>query len=449
MNIAGLVHIFLPLPTLGNIVAIVGRPNVGKSTLFNRLTDSRQAITDETAGVTRDRNYGKAEWNGREFSVIDTGGYALGSEDIFEAEIRKQVELAVDEASLILFVVDGIEGLHDTDITIARILNKSGKKVVLVVNKIDNFKQISDANEFYSLGLGDFFCIASASGSGTGDLLDEVVRQLPEVTEENLDEIPKFAIVGRPNVGKSSLTNSLIGEERSIVTSIAGTTRDSIHTRYQKFGFDFILIDTAGIRKKAKVHEDLEFFSVMRSIRAIEESDVCLLMIDATEGMEAQDLNIFSLAEKNNRGVMILVNKWDLVEKNHKSTKEFEDRIRERIAPFRDVPILFISALTKQRIHKALEIAVQVFENRKRKIPTHKLNEFILPIIENQPPPATKGKYVKIKFVSQLPMHYPAFAFFCNLPQYVAEPYKRFLENRLRQEYDFSGVPISIFMRKK
>ena len=435
---------------MGNIVAIVGRPNVGKSTLFNRLTDSRQAITDETAGVTRDRNYGKAEWNGVEFSVIDTGGYALGSDDIFEAEIRKQVQLAIEEANLIMFVVDAGEGLTEVDNTIARLLFRSKKPIILVVNKVDNPNRIGDATEFYSLGLGEYFCIASASGSGTGDLMDEVVKQLPKVEEEDLSNIPKVTIVGRPNVGKSSLANALIGEERTIVTAIAGTTRDSIHTRYQKFGFDFMLVDTAGIRKKAKVKEDLEFFSVMRSVRAIEESDVCMLLLDASQGIESQDLSIFSLIEKNHRGVVILVNKWDLIDdKDHKSTKEFEEKIRERIAPFKDVPIIFISALSKQRIHKALETAVQVYENRNRRIQTSKLNEFILPVIENHPPPSTKGKYVKIKFVSQLPMHYPAFAFFCNLPQYVTESYKRFLENKLREEYDFQGIPISIFMRKK
>ena len=434
---------------MGNIVAIVGRPNVGKSTLFNRLTGTRKAITDETAGVTRDRNYGKAEWNGMEFSVIDTGGYAEGSDDIFENEIRKQVELAVDESNLILFLVDVHDGLNDLENTIAQMIRKAKKPVILVVNKIDNYAQAADAVEFYALGLGEYFCISSSNGSGTGDLLDEVVKQLPTVVEEDITGIPKITIVGRPNVGKSSLANALIGEERNIVTPIAGTTRDSIHTRYQKFGFDFMLVDTAGIRKKAKVKEDLEFFSVMRSIRAIEESDVCVLMIDAQEGIEAQDLSIFGLIQKNNRGAVILVNKWDLVEKDQKSTKEYEEIIRERIAPFKDVPILFVSALTKQRIHKSLETAMQVYENRNRRIPGSKLNDFILPIIENNPPPAIKGKYVKIKFVAQLPMHYPAFAFFCNLPQYVNDSYKRFLENKLRSEFDFSGVPISIFMRKK
>ena len=435
---------------MGNIVAIVGRPNVGKSTLFNRITDSRHAITDETAGVTRDRNYGTGEWNGREFSVIDTGGYALGSDDIFEEEIRKQVTLAVEESNLILFVVDVGDGLTDVDNTIARLLNRSKKPIILVVNKVDNPARANDAVEFYSLGFGEYFSIASASGSGTGEMMDELVRLLPPTEEENLGDIPKITIVGRPNVGKSSLANALIGEERTIVTPIAGTTRDSIHTRYQKFGFDFMLVDTAGIRKKAKVQEDLEFFSVMRSVRAIEECDVSMLVLDAKDGIEAQDLSIFSLIEKNHRGVVILVNKWDTMEdKDHKTTLEFEELIRERIAPFKDVPIVFTSALTKQRIHKALETAMQVYENRNRRIPTSKLNDFMLPIIENHAPPATKGKYVKIKFVTQLPMHYPAFAFYCNLPQYVGESYKRFLENKIRAEYDFAGVPISIFMRKK
>jgi GTP-binding protein len=434
---------------VANIVAIVGRPNVGKSTLFNRLTDSRKAIVDEVAGVTRDRHYGKSEWNGLEFSVIDTGGYVHGSDDIFEGEIRKQVQLAIDEANVILFVVDVTDGVTDDDKIVADLLRRCKKKVFLVSNKVDNSERQALSGEFYSLGLGEVYNVSAISGSGTGDLLDEVVNVLDkEAKIEELD-IPKFAIVGRPNVGKSSTINALLGKDQNIVTNIAGTTRDSINTRYTAFGHDFMLIDTAGIRKKSKVEEDLEFYSVMRSIRAIEDCDVCILLIDATLGMEAQDINIFHLAEKNRKGVVIVVNKWDLIEKNTNSTKEYEEKIRERIAPFRDVPIIFTSAITKQRILKAIEAAEKVYANRIKSIKTRMLNDVMLPIIEKQPPASIKGKDIKIKFINQLPTHAPTFAFYCNLPQYVSESYLRFLENRLREQFDFSGVPIQIFMRKK
>ncbi len=434
---------------MANIVAIVGRPNVGKSTLFNRLTDSRKAIVDEVAGVTRDRHYGKSEWNGLEFSVIDTGGYVHGSDDIFEGEIRKQVQLAIDEANVILFVVDVTDGVTDDDKIVADLLRRCKKKVFLVSNKVDNSERQALSGEFYSLGLGEVYNVSAISGSGTGDLLDEVVNVLDkEAKIEELD-IPKFAIVGRPNVGKSSTINALLGKDQNIVTNIAGTTRDSINTRYTAFGHDFMLIDTAGIRKKSKVEEDLEFYSVMRSIRAIEDCDVCILLIDATLGMEAQDINIFHLAEKNRKGVVIVVNKWDLIEKNTNSTKEYEEKIRERIAPFRDVPIIFTSAITKQRILKAIEAAEKVYANRIKSIKTRMLNDVMLPIIEKQPPASIKGKDIKIKFINQLPTHAPTFAFYCNLPQYVSESYLRFLENRLREQFDFSGVPIQIFMRKK
>jgi len=434
---------------VANIVAIVGRPNVGKSTLFNRLTDSRKAIVDQIAGVTRDRHYGKSEWNGLEFSVIDTGGYVHGSDDIFEGEIRKQVQLAIDEANVILFVVDVTDGVTDDDKTVANILRKCKKKVFLVTNKVDNGDRQILAAEFYGLGLGEVYNVSAISGSGTGDLLDDVVDVLDKEAKPEELNIPKFAIVGRPNVGKSSTVNALLGKEQNIVTSIAGTTRDSINTRYTAFGHDFLLIDTAGIRKKSKVEEDLEFYSVMRSIRAIEDCDVCLLIIDATQGMESQDLNIFHLAEKNRKGIVILVNKWDLVEKTTNSTKEYEEKIRERIAPFRDVPIIFTSAITKQRVLKAIEMAEKVYANRIKTIKTRQLNDVMLPIIENHPPAATKGKYVKVKFINQLPTHAPTFAFYCNLPQYVTESYMRFLENRLRENFDFTGVPIQLFMRNK
>jgi GTPase len=436
---------------MNNIVAIVGRPNVGKSTFFNRLIQRRDAIVDSVSGVTRDRNYGKSEWNGKEFSVIDTGGYIKGSDDVFEAEIRRQVELAIDEADAIIFVVDVEEGITPMDAEVAKLLRKVTKPVLLAVNKVDNGKRLEDAFEFYNLGLGEFFPIAGMNGSGTGELLDklvEVLPELPEVTEEE-NPLPRFTVVGRPNAGKSSFINALIGEDRFVVTDIAGTTRDAIDTKYNRFGFEFNLVDTAGIRRKAKVKEDLEFYSVMRSVRAIEHSDVCILMIDATRGFESQDQNIFWLAQKNRKGVVILVNKWDLVEKDTMSTKMYEDRIREEIAPFTDVPIIFTSALTKQRLLKALEAAVEVYENRKQRITTSKLNDFLLPIVENMPPPALKGKYIKIKYCMQLPTPTPQFVLFANLPQYVKDPYKRFIENKLRENFNFSGVPIDIYFRQK
>jgi GTP-binding protein len=435
---------------MSNIVAIVGRPNVGKSTIFNRLIGERRAIVDEQSGVTRDRTYGKSVWNGVEFTVIDSGGYIRGSDDVFEGEIRKQVEIAINEASVVMFVVDVETGIMPADEAVASMLRKSNKPVMVVVNKVDNHARNDDATEFYNLGLGDYYCISGISGAGTGDLLDELVKHLEkDVTEPDFGDLPKFAIVGRPNVGKSSFTNALLGEERNIVTDISGTTRDAIHTRFSGFGFDFMLVDTAGIRKKKSVHEDLEFYSVLRSVRAIESCDVCILMLDATQGFEGQDMNILHLAQKNHKGIVILVNKWDLVEKDTHSVKEYTELIHERIAPFTDVPILFVSVLNMQRIHKALETAVQVFQNRNRKIPTRELNEFILPIIENRPPPMTKGKSIKIKFVTQLPTHFPAFAFFCSNPQYLREDYKRFLENQIREHYDFSGVPVEIYMRRK
>jgi GTPase len=434
---------------VGNILAIVGRPNVGKSTLFNRLTETRNAIVDAVEGVTRDRQYGKAIWNGIEFSVIDTGGYVNNSDDIFEEEIRKQVLLAIDESDVILFLVDVLSGITDYDEAIAQLLRKVKKPVFLVVNKVDTTERHYETPEFYRLGYKKNFNISSINGSGTGDLLDEIVGSFNKSEEDVTDDLPKFAIVGRPNVGKSSLLNALIGEERHIVTPISGTTRDSIYTRYNKFNHEFYLVDTAGIRKKGKVHEDLEFYSVIRSIRAIESSDVCLIMLDATRGIESQDLSILELVLKNNKGVVILVNKWDLIEKVTNTSRDFEKEIRDRIAPFNDVPIIFTSALTKQRIHKVLEDAIEVYQNRSRKIPTSELNEVMGKFIETFPPPATKGKYVKIKYITQLPVKIPSFAFFCNLPQYVKEPYKRYLENKLRESFNFTGVPIRIFMRKK
>lgn len=431
------------------IVAIVGRPNVGKSTFFNRLIQRREAIVDAVSGVTRDRHYGKSDWNGKEFSLIDTGGYVLGSEDVFEREIDKQVELAIEEADAIIFMVDVETGVTGMDEDVAKLLRRVEKPVFLVVNKVDNARRGDEAVEFYSLGLGDYYTLSSINGSGTGELLDALVDVLPEKQTEDID-LPRFAVVGRPNAGKSSFINALIGEERYIVTDIAGTTRDSIDTKYNRFGFEFNLVDTAGIRRKAKVKEDLEFYSVMRSVRAIEHCDVCLLLLDATRGFDGQVSNIFWLAQRNNKGIVILVNKWDLVEDKQTNTmKQYTEKIKKAIEPFVDVPILFISVLTKQRIFKAIETAVQVYKNRSNRIPTSKLNDTMLPIIENYPPPAYKGKYVKIKFCTQLPTPYPQFAFFCNLPQYVREPYKRYLENQLRQAFDFSGVPISIFMRKK
>jgi GTP-binding protein len=432
-----------------NVVAIVGRPNVGKSTLFNRLTETRQAIVDEIAGVTRDRHYGKAEWQGVEFSLIDTGGYIKGSDDIFEGEIRKQVQIAIEESSTLLFVVDVMEGVTEYDKEVARIIRKANKPVLIVANKTDNHEKAAYSADFYQLGLGEVYAISAISGSGTGDLLDALVKMLPK-DQSALEEIkiPKIAIVGRPNVGKSSLTNALLGEERNIVTPVAGTTRDTIHSRYTKFGHDFWLVDTAGMRRKAKVHEDLEFYSVMRTINAIENSDVCLLMLDAEQGIEAQDLSILSLIEKNRKGVAIIVNKWDLVEKNTSTAKEYEEKIRERIRPFKDIPILFVSVHDKQRILKTVEVAMKVYENKVRHIPTRQLNDLLLPIIENQPPQAVKGKYVKIKYITQLKGE-ALFMFYCNLPQYVTEAYKRFLENKIREHYDFTGVPIVVSLRKK
>ncbi len=435
---------------MGNIVAIVGRPNVGKSTFFNRLTETRQAIVDEASGVTRDRHYGKVFWNGFDFSIIDTGGYVTNSDDVFEEEIRKQVLLAIEEADVVIFLVDVISGITDLDETVARILRKIKKPVLLVVNKVDNSERMYDASVFYGLGLGDYFPLSSINGSGTGDMLDKLTSMFDKATEEEEgEEIPKIAVVGRPNVGKSSLVNALIGEERNIVTPISGTTRDSIHTRYTKFNHDFYLVDTAGLRKKGKVKEDLEFYSVMRSVRAIEHADVCMLLIDATIGIEGQDVNIFHLIERNWKGVVVLVNKWDLVEKETLTMKQLEQQIKERLEPFTDVPILFISALTKQRIHKALEEVIKVYENRRNRVPTSRLNEVMLKAIEDNHPPSVKGKYMRIKYVTQLPTHAPAFAFYCNLPQYIREPYKRYLENQLRKHFNFKGVPIRIFMRKK
>ncbi|MFN4234745.1 MAG: ribosome biogenesis GTPase Der [Bacteroidia bacterium] len=437
---------------MGNIVAIVGRPNVGKSTLFNRLTESRGAIVDPTSGVTRDRHYGKAEWTDKEFTVIDTGGYIKGSDDIFETEIRKQVEIAIEEATHVLFVVDANEGLTQYDKEVADLLRrKCNKPMFVVANKVDNNERLLLIPEFYQLGLGEIYGISAINGSGTGELLDALVATFKEDDEELYDdEIPRIAIVGRPNVGKSSLLNALLGKDRNIVTPIAGTTRDAIDTRFNQFGYDVILIDTAGLRKKSKVEEDLEFYSVMRTIKAIEYCDVVLLLIDATQGIESQDLNIFHLAERNRKGIVILVNKWDLVEnKDSKTLKRYEEEIRNRIAPFRDVPILFTSTITKQRILKALDKAMEVFENRTKKIPTHLLNEEMLPVIEHYPPPAVKGKYIKIKYCAQLPTHSPSFVFYCNLPQYIKDPYKRYLENQLREKFNFTGVPIQIFFRKK
>ena len=434
---------------MSNIVAIVGRPNVGKSTLFNRLTESRQAITDEVSGVTRDRHYGKSEWGGKEFSVIDTGGYITGSEDVFEGEIRKQVELAIDEANVILFIVDAKDGITEMDTAVVQLLRKTAKKTLLVANKTDNSTLLEEAVEFYNLGMGDYFPISSMSGSGTGDLLDELILHFEEDPDKEEINLPKFAIVGRPNVGKSSFVNALIGKEQNIVTDIAGTTRDSLNTRFNKFGFDFYLIDTAGVRKKKKVHENLEFYSVMRAVRAIEHSDVCILMIDATRGFETQDQRIFHIADKNKKGIVILVNKWDLIEKNTESTQQFEEQILKQISPFKDIPILFVSALEKQRLLKGLETAIEVYKNRTQRITTSELNETMLAIIEKNPPPATKGKYIKIKYCTMLPTATPTFAFFANLPQYIKETYKRFLENKIREIYDFSGVPITIYFRQK
>ena len=437
---------------MGNLVAIVGRPNVGKSTLFNRLTKTRQAIVNEQAGTTRDRQYGKSEWLGKEFSVVDTGGWVVNSDDVFEEEIRKQVGLAIEEADVILFVVDVMNGVTDLDMEVASILRRSKTPVIMVANKTDNNDLQYNAAEFYSLGLGDPYCISALSGSGTGDLLDLILTKFKKDVEDIIDEdIPRFAVVGRPNAGKSSIVNAFIGEERNIVTDIAGTTRDSIYTRYDKFGFDFYLVDTAGIRKKNKVSEDLEYYSVIRSIRAIENSDVCILMLDATRGIEGQDLNIFSLINRNQKGLVVVVNKWDLVEdKSAKVMKNYEEAIRNRFAPFTDFPIIFASALTKQRIFKVLEMAKEVYQARTTRISTSRLNEELLPLIEAYPPPSNKGKYIKIKYITQLPnTQVPSFVFFANLPQYVKEPYKRFLENKMRERWKLSGTPINLFIRQK
>jgi GTP-binding protein len=433
---------------MSNIVAIVGRPNVGKSTLYNRLTESRKAIVDDFSGVTRDRHYGTSEWIDKKFTVIDTGGYVANSDELFEVAIREQVLIAIEEATVILFMVDVTTGITDLDDEIANILRKGKKPVFVVVNKLDNNASLSDATEFYSLGLGEIYTISSMTGSGTGELLDEVVKHFEDVPfEENA--LPKYAIIGRPNVGKSSIINALIGQERNIVTPIAGTTRDSIHIHYNQYGHDFMLIDTAGMRKKTKVKENIEFYSVMRTIKALEEADVVIIMVDAVEGIESQDINLFHLAEKNKKAIVIVVNKWDLIEKNNKTVKVFEDTIRQKIAPFTDVPIVFTSVLEKQRVLRVIDVANQAYENRARKIPTSKLNEVMLPIIEKYPPPSLKGKYVKIKYITQIAGTSPMFAFFCNLPQYVKEPYYRFIENQLREHFEFSGAPIQVWFRQK
>ncbi len=433
-----------------SIVAIVGRPNVGKSTLFNRLVGMRQAIVDSTAGTTRDRHYGRTDWNGREFSVIDTGGYTVNSDDIFEDEIRRQVMLAIDEADVILFMTEVSTGITDLDMFMADILRRTDKKVILVVNKVDNNDQLYGTPEFYALGLGEPYSISSMSGSGTGDLMDAIVAALPDDARSDYEEgLPRITIVGRPNVGKSSMTNALLGQERNIVTPVAGTTRDSVHTRYNKYGMDFYLIDTAGLRKKGKVTEDLEFYSVMRSIRAIESSDVCILMLDASQGIEAQDMNIFNLIIRNKKGCVIVINKWDLIEKGNNTMKEWREALKNKLAPFNDVPIIFTSVPDKQRILEVLQTAIRVYRSRARRIPTSEFNEYILPIIETTPPPSTKGKYIRIKYATQLPNPTPVFAFFVNLPQYIKEPYRRFLENKIREHWDFAGVPMQIYFRQK
>jgi GTP-binding protein len=433
---------------MSNIIAIVGRPNVGKSTLFNRLTESRKAIVDDFSGVTRDRHYGVAEWTDKQFTVIDTGGYVANSEDVFEAAIREQVVIAIEEATVLLFMVDVTTGITDFDDEIAQLLRRSKKPVFIVVNKVDNTALQNEASAFYRFGLGEIYPISSMTGSGTGDLLDDVITHFEDIVEEE-NALPKLTIVGRPNVGKSSLINALIGKERNIVTPIAGTTRDSIHIHYNQFGHEFMFIDTAGLRKKTKVKENIEFYSVMRTIKALEEADVVILMIDAVEGLESQDVNIFHLAEKNKKGIVILVNKWDLIEKNNNTVKEFEEQIRQKLQPFTDVPIIFTSVINKQRIFQAIEMALEVFKNRSKKIPTSKLNDIMLPIIEKYPPPSSKGKYIKIKYITQINATSPMFAFFCNLPQYIKEPYKRFIENKIREHFDFKGVPMQIYFRQK
>ncbi|MCT4673086.1 MAG: ribosome biogenesis GTPase Der [Prolixibacteraceae bacterium] len=435
---------------MSGIVAVVGRPNVGKSTLFNRFTESRKAIVNDVAGVTRDRNYGKVEWNGREFSIIDTGGYVEGSEDIFEDEIRRQVHLAIEEADVILFVVNVEDGITELDNGVAELLRKSNKEFILVVNKVDNNKRELDATEFYSLGLGEYYSISSINGSGTGDLLDEVVIKLPEEVEQEEEDLPRLAFVGRPNVGKSSTVNVLLDENRNIVTDLAGTTRDSISTRFSKFGHDFMMVDTAGLRKKRNVNEDVEFYSTLRSVRTIENSDVCILILDATRGVEAQDVSIFNLIQRNRKGIVVMVNKWDLIEdKDTNTINEFKEKIYRKFAPFVDIPIIFTSAITKQRIIKVLEEAMDVYERRTTRIQTSTINDVMLPLIEAYPPPAYKGKYIKIKYAMQLPTHAPTFAFYCNLPQYIKDPYKRYIENKFRENFELTGVPIQIFFRKK
>lgn len=438
---------------MSRVVAIVGRPNVGKSTLFNRLTGQRDAIEDPTAGVTRDRHYGRVEWNGEWFTLVDTGGYVHGSSDIFEGEIRKQVQFAIEEADVLLFMVDIEEGLTPYDEAVAGMLRKNrdkNKKVIMVANKSDNFGREAQAAEFYSLGLGEVYNVSALSGAGTGDLLDEVLKHLVVKKDEHYDEsLPRIAVVGRPNVGKSSLINTLLGEDRQIVTDVAGTTRDAIDMRYTRFGHDILLVDTAGLRKKAKVHEDVEFYSVMRSVKAIERCDVCLILIDATQGFEQQDMSIFSLAVNNNKGIVIVVNKWDLMDKQTNTVDYYTEMIRSKLEPFRDVPFVFTSVHEKQRLIKVLETAMMVYNNRKKHIPTSALNEAMLPVIELNPPPAFKGKYIRIKYMTQLPVPYPTFAIFCNLPQYIQEHYKRFLENKLREKFDFTGTPVEIFFRKK
>ncbi|NCA84080.1 MAG: ribosome biogenesis GTPase Der [Clostridia bacterium] len=434
---------------MANILAIVGRPNVGKSTLFNRLTGERAAIVEETSGVTRDRHYGQSDWNGKRFSVIDTGGYVIGSDDIFEEEIRKQVDLAMHEADVILMVVDAREGLTALDEDVADILRRSPKKVFVAVNKVDVPKNVHEIAEFYAMGLDGIFPVSAINGGGTGELLDEIVQHFEEIPDDNLDDLPRFAVIGRPNVGKSSFINALLGDQRNIVTDIPGTTRDAVNTRYNSFGFDFYLVDTAGLRKKSRVHENIEFYSVMRSIRAIENSDVCLLMVDATTGFEAQDINILHLIEKNRKAVVMVVNKWDLVEKASNTHLDFENEIRKKTAPFTDYEIVFTSVIKKQRIFKALEAANEAYQNSRRRIATSKLNDLLLPIIETSPPPAIKGKYVKIKYITQLPTKFPAFAFYCNSPQYIKEPYTRFMENTIRKHFDFKGIPVQIYFRNK